>query len=109
MRLSLDLLLDHGRAVAVLLDDHGAVHAVVAAMTPAFVAAVVAMHADFTMHAMFAVLTAYCAIVIAVADTNIDVGLRELDAVRRRTGGEGRGCECEGGRSGHRESKRFHV
>jgi hypothetical protein len=100
--------------------------AIVMAMTPAFMAIVVAMHAHFAMHAMFpaliamhamlAPLMASCAIMIAVADPNIDIGLGELDAIRRRTGGERRRAggktrsrESKGDRSGQRESKRFHV
>src|SRR5580765_3154305 len=43
-RLALELLLDHRLAVTAL-DDHGLVHAAVA-MTPAFVAAAIAMHHD---------------------------------------------------------------
>jgi hypothetical protein len=83
---------------------------IVMAVTPAFmaVAVVMAIHADFAMHAMLAAFAAI-AVMIAVADTNFDIGLGELDAVRRRAGGKTRGGEREGGRSGQRESKRFHV
>jgi hypothetical protein len=79
---------------------------IVMAVTPAIMAVVMAIHADFAMHTM---LAASAAIMITVADPNFDIGLGELDALRRRTGGKTRGGESDGGRSDQRESKRFHV
>src|SRR4051812_13847285 len=102
--LAFDLFLDDGRAVAALLDHHGLLHPAVAVM-PAFMPAIVVMHADFAVHSMLAPFV----MAITAADADIHVSLRELDAIRRGAGGKSRCRECEGGRRGHRESKGLHI